>query len=326
MNKIVPYSKEYKKGVIDVLQFIWGNTEEYRYKRFEWQYEHNPIHSEILALIAIDEHNKVIGFRGWVPATFSKDKLLLVRAADAVVHKNARRKGVFEKLTYESLNYLESKGCKIILNLSSNRYSNPGYRKLGWKILCDFDIWYKYNAKILGKADSLKSIFYKNNNIKFYKSLPKDINLNSFSDRNFYINLDTTVLNWLSESPDTFYFSALSSDVFGSITSIFIFKLYGRRTSLAYFNYSDHAVARKTFKESLKRIDSNLIGVWAFALPREKIKFLKSMFFLKIPFYKMIKKKQPALIKTIFTGDDNSASVTHLENINNWEINNIDSF
>lgn len=322
---IVPYEDKYKDGVVDILQYLWGKSYEYRAERFIWQYYNNPYHNEILALVAVDDSNRVLGFRGWVPATISKDKILLVRAADAVVHKDARRRGIFERLTKDSLEYLKLKGCKAILNLSSNKFSNPGYVKLGWQKLAKFDIWYFIN--IYGKRNkNIANKQYKENDIIINNAIDTSNIFINDSIKHYFINLDNEIIKWLCNRTSSKFIFSYSKDKNNKITSLFIFSYFGKKSSLQYFSYTDFSIARYTFKETMKRIDSKFISVWAFALPKNKKQFLKKIFFIQIPFYRIIKSKPPILVKLIDGVSIESNCSERIDNIDNWEINQLDSF
>lgn len=134
MYKIEIYSPQYKEGVAELLQNLWQGDAESNYIRFESKYEMNPYDDSIYAVVALYE-NRIVGFRGFIPTKWTlsgSDKWLLL-VADACVHPDHRRKGLFEKMTQRAIDVYQESKFMGYLNLSSNRFSTPGYLKLGWQ-------------------------------------------------------------------------------------------------------------------------------------------------------------------------------------------------
>ena len=332
MVKVIPYSTSYLEGVIDVLQHIWEYNENYRLEQFLWKYCQNPNSNEVLAVIAIDKNKKVIGFRGWVAGKVKvKDKFYkIVRAADAVVDPSSRRQGVFEKMTSYSIEYLKGKGIAAIINLSSNKYSSPGYKKLEWEDLSLFDIWYHINIFSFSKKNiSPYKTDYKDGIIEIFNKIPSTLVLPTQTTNRLSFFLTEKELSWLLEKPNTHYIGAYSVDKNGILTSLFILSGVNNRYSMKYFYASDTKIASKVFNEMTKRISYRFIAVWAFALPEEKMKLLHKLKFHNI-YYKKLKKKPPVLIKTLLTSENGEEDWImgglYMRDIKNWEINLIDGF
>ncbi len=135
--QIIPYSQKYKTSLIKLLGYMWKNLSEDQIKeKFEWRYELNPFQERAFINIAIDEMENVVGFRAFVVQDFcfQNEQIRVYNPADAIIHPEHRRKGLFSKLTdtlIETVSDNEHRG--IILNLSSNEKSTPGYLKLGWR-------------------------------------------------------------------------------------------------------------------------------------------------------------------------------------------------
>jgi len=161
--EIKVYSKEYKYKVIMLLRFMWLHlSDEERIRRFEWRYEKNPFSSNPKILIAVC-NDEVVGFRAFVVQNFLlREKCLKVFSpADAIIHPDFRRMGIFKKLNTMFIEkiYVEFKKEEcLILNLSSNQYSTPGYLKQGWKETTGCKK-YAYKVNLL---NIIKSKFRKN--------------------------------------------------------------------------------------------------------------------------------------------------------------------
>ena len=133
--KIKKYSKKYKSRLIELLEFLWENPDESeRIKKFEWLYENNPYQKEPFIYVALDDE-KLVGSRAFVPSDFIVDGNIIKTfcAADAIIHPDYRRRGIFSQLQSALIQDIRSQfsdNC-IIIALSSNQFSTPGHIKLG---------------------------------------------------------------------------------------------------------------------------------------------------------------------------------------------------
>lgn len=134
MYKIERYKNRHKEEVAELLTDLWGNNKKENILNFEYKYEKNPFDDEIYAVVAL-QNDKVVGFRGFVPSKWTmlgKDIWFLL-VADANVHIEHRRKGLFQQMTLKALEIFQESKFIGYLNLTSNEFSFPGYLKLGWK-------------------------------------------------------------------------------------------------------------------------------------------------------------------------------------------------
>jgi len=152
------YSPEYKEQVLNLLSYHWGdlNSEERR-KRFEWRYENNPYTESPFCYLAFDGEN-LIGFRAFVAQKFKLQgkSYYFGTPADAIVHIDYRRQGIFSNLTeFAFEDMVENEKLDFFLSLSSNVKSTKGNIKAGFEPF--------------GKRDKLYSISF----LKMFKNLLK---------------------------------------------------------------------------------------------------------------------------------------------------------
>lgn len=330
---IKPYEARYRDGVVNVLQYLWPWDEQERYSRFEWEYFGNPSHPEPLAIVAVNEDDDVVGFRGWVPGKIrSNDRSYLVaRAADAVVSPKGRRQGVFTKMTLFSLNYLRENGVDAILNLTSNEQSNPGNLKLGWVAIGRLNIWCKIVLPIrFNKSlNDLKVIKTKDYSIEIMPNIPEGMSIQNDSDKITFSMLEGQ-LDWFAKCPMGKYISFVLKNLKGRVVGVCIFRENGKRkASLVYTNFKDEFSGRLMLKYAFKYLPAWLITVWGMALSKKKAHVLSKAGFLKIPFFEKIRKDPPILVRCMndpmfqegwFLGDRD------IRDMNNWELNSIDLF
>lgn len=329
---IKPYESKYRDGVVDILQYLWEFQEKERYERFDWLYESNsnPSFDETLAVIAVNEEDDVLGFRGWVPGIIWQEgkQYVVARAADVVVSPKGRRQGIFSKMTTFSLSYLKEKGVSGILNLSSNSQSNPGYIKLGWIPLVQLNIWYKLNV---GRKFPMheKEYEYYGSKIGLYPYIPKGLTTPSNSNDSLCFSMEEGQLDWYADRPNKKYQTVVTYDKSGQLTSLFITEKRNEVAGLIYFYCTDDIIGGYAFKQLCKRIENNVVAVWGWALRKEQKSLLHRLGFFSIPFYEKLKKKPPILVRSV----DDTAEENHwclgkkdLRETKNWNVNLIDDF
>lgn len=135
--KIEKYTINHKTRLIEFLKYLWeGLDEAERIKLFEWRFENNPYQERQFMYVALDDE-KIVGFRGNVPHRFTvNDKIINVFiGADAVVHPDYRRCGVFSKLILAFIEDVKSLSSDewMILALSANPLSAKGNLKQGFQ-------------------------------------------------------------------------------------------------------------------------------------------------------------------------------------------------
>lgn len=328
-----PFESKYREGVVDVLQHLWHEGRDERFAHFDWLYFGNPSHPEPLAVVAVNENDEVMGFRGWVPGIvkINGNEYLVARAADVVVSPKARRQGVFSKMTVYSLSYLKENSVHAILNLSSNSQSNPGYRKLGWIAITQLNIWYRIlmpsllhsKQKILN--DKIQLIFGKHS-VSLYPYIPKG--LIAAESEGLAFSMEDGQLDWYANRPYKKYITLTANNAEGKLDALYIVEIEEKMARLLYFYCKDPSHTR-FFKILQPYIGRYIISAWGWALSERNKSLLKKMGFVRIPFYERIKKKPPILVRSIGDPeDDNNWKIEgkDIRDINCWNIHQIDDF
>ena len=330
---IKPFEPKYRDGVVAVLENLWPWDVAERYARFDWEYLDNPNHEKNLAVVAINEKDEVIGFRGWVPGIVCSNgkKYLVARAADAVVSPYSRKQGVFHKMTTYSLEYLEKNGVDAILNLTSNSQSNPGNLKLGWQAIGQLNIWYRFvlsfKKKQLNEVERIRKGKYQ---IEVTPNIPKGLRIN-YQDSRIAFSMNDGQLDWYSNMPGEKFITTVARDSDGKMAGVLVFKIAinTKKSVLFYLNVKDEKLAKVMFKEAKRYLPTGLISVWGMALNEDKVGILKRVGFFKIPFYEKLRKKPPILVRCMNNPEEHEGWLLggkDIRDINNWELLSIDMF
>lgn len=330
---IKPFESKYRDGVVTVLENLWPWDEAERYARFDWEYLGNPNHEKNLAVVAVNEKEEVVGFRGWVPGiVISNGKdYLVARAADAVVSPYNRRQGVFQKMTIYSLEYLEKNGVDAILNLTSNSQSNPGNLKLGWVPIGQLNIWYRlvisFKKKRLSEVDRIRKGKYQ---IEITPYIPGGLQFN-YQESRIAFSMNDGQLDWYSKFPGVNFITVVAYDSNGKTAGILIFKMTcnTKKTVLFYLNIKDKKLAKIMFKVAKRYLPTGIISVWGMALNEDKVNILKSFGFFKIPFYEKLRKLPPILVRSMNNSEVHEGWLLggkDIRDLNNWELMPIDMF
>lgn len=126
------YRPEDEERVITLLRQTLGSGRAFERTSAFWQWKHfqNPFGPSLLTLA---ENGEIMGLRAFMRWRFSvgSQTLRAVRAVDTATHPAFRRFGVFSMLTRHTVERARADGVDLIFN-TPNRYSLPGYLKLGW--------------------------------------------------------------------------------------------------------------------------------------------------------------------------------------------------
>ena len=120
---------------------------------FEWKHLRNPFGRSI-AFVA-EAGGRVVGLRAFMRWEFdlpAGTRVKAVRAVDTATAPDFQRRGIFSALTKEGLRAAEEDGVSLVFN-TPNRYSLPGYLKMGWREVARMPVGIRLRRPIpLGRA------------------------------------------------------------------------------------------------------------------------------------------------------------------------------
>ena len=343
---IKPYSSEYAKKCADLEQYLWKEDKRGREIRFDWAYTNCPVHEKPLCVIAVDENDEVLGFRGYFLNKYviGNKETLVAQLSDTVVSDKARRQGIFQKMTNFSLQYLKDNSVSSILNLSPSWPPYHGYKKIGFEDLYQFHSKYKFgicnliNQKLLKKnriswserGEVCRSI----KGLTLYVSQHVDDSVISLvnslsSTKKIHSSLVLNILKWRTMRPGKHYVYAYALDDLGKLHSFIMFR------TTDYFNYdlglylSDETdTFVQLFHLFKKEYKPAAVAAWDFALDEKCRNLLDRVGMVSIPFINKIRKNPPALIRTLQTDQDGNLDWIiggmDIRKVENWTINKLD--
>lgn len=167
MNTLVfeKYTSHHKSSLLQLLAFKWDGMNDSEIKeKFEWRYEQNPYSGGKLFIYIALNDEQVVGFRAFVIQHWILRETLykVFNPADAIVHPDFRRMGIFSKLNKVFLADLQHEMSTVILNTSSNNLSTPGYLKQGWQSI-NYCNRYGFKINLLSPLKKLFGISWKHN-------------------------------------------------------------------------------------------------------------------------------------------------------------------
>ncbi|KYC45241.1 MAG: hypothetical protein APG12_01696 [Candidatus Methanofastidiosum methylothiophilum] len=286
---ITKYKKEHKPDLIKFLAYFYKTLNyETRKKLFVWRYESNPYINSPFIYLAFDG-KKIIGFRAFVIQKFIlKDKkFLLGTPADAVVHPQYRRKGLFSKLTEYAIDDMDkNSNIRFLVSLSANSASEAGNIKLGFVPIGKRKYVYKISL-----SNTLKSIYRNNRFQKRDISIGKNIKIeiskelrsddisklmNNFLNKNKIRNLkDDKFYNWVfgSSSNDYIYVYYIKNDVL--LGYICLEKKSRLLYSLVEYGYTQQHIIKQLIEVISKEISIPFLRLYIFTKDNKE----KSLFF-----------------------------------------------
>lgn len=345
--KIKPFEAKYTYQCAELQKYLWGGKSEERLKRFKWTYLSCPNNKKPLSIIAVNEQDEIIGFRGYFLNKFSMNNkdLLIAQIGDTVVFPEVRRRGIFQKMTDFSFNHLRKNHVTIILNLGPSWPSYYGNKKLGFADLASFN-----TSICLHPINLIKQRFIKSSRDNYKEK--RDMVLittqgsKHFSTQQLSDNVMGQIeklnnsdliksskefynLKWRTQRPNKNYIYCYSLDNTGFLlsfvmmsTSDFYHYDYGLMLSDSIKNLKQLI---KTFRKQYK---PSIETAWNFALDKKQKKQLRCLKFMKIPFLNKIRKNPPAMVFSLKQKEDGTPdwliNNIDIRDINNWLLTKLD--
>jgi GNAT superfamily N-acetyltransferase len=129
------YRETDEAPVLRLLNLALGNGRAFERSSafFRWKHLENPFGPSMMLLA---DREEIVGLRAFLQWRFrvGDTTARAVRAVDTATHPGYQRLGVFSRLTEACLERVRAEGARFVFN-TPNRFSLPGYLKLGWAYL-----------------------------------------------------------------------------------------------------------------------------------------------------------------------------------------------
>jgi len=162
------YEDKHLIGVFSLFKDVFGKDIDKEY--FLWKNMNNPQGKSIIKL-ALKE-DEVVGFSSaWMfNMEFMGNTILAGQSVDAMVHKDHRKKGIFESLALAALEDMKNTGAQLRFNFPNEAAYNASVGKINIRKVCDIPQY----IKIL-KGKEAAGMFTANKLIKLGGGLVLDV-------------------------------------------------------------------------------------------------------------------------------------------------------
>lgn len=127
------FTREDVPAVLDLMRVSLGETtvQQRTPELFGWKHFDNPFGPSVI--LVAESHTRLVGLRTFMrwELQHGGGTIPCGRAVDTATHPDYQRKGIFRRLTMESLDAARAVGIRLIFNTPNER-SRPGYLKMGW--------------------------------------------------------------------------------------------------------------------------------------------------------------------------------------------------
>lgn len=131
--EIRPFESRDRTAFLQLYESVHGETKSTAW--FDWKYANNPFAEEIPLTVA-EYEGELVGARPLfaLPMRRGDWEPRVRQPADAMVHADHRRQGVFTQMIEEAVGRCESDGVDFLFTFP-NAKSGGAYRKLGWDLV-----------------------------------------------------------------------------------------------------------------------------------------------------------------------------------------------
>lgn len=140
-DQVRPYRPSDRSAYLRLYETVFGTERSVDW--FDWKYGSNPYVDEPAIVVAYREGD-LVGARSFLalPMETGGGRLLALQPADAMVHPEHRREGLFSAMTETALTYYADRDPAFCFNFP-NPKSLPGNLELGWETVDELCTYYR---------------------------------------------------------------------------------------------------------------------------------------------------------------------------------------
>ena len=133
-------------GILELLSasLQWDRDERFE-SFFRWKHYESPFGPSPAWVALVGD--RVVGFRVWLRWRFvqSGEQWEAVRAVDTATHPDFQGRGIFRRLTMQSIECLRERDVAHVFN-TPNDNSRPGYLKMGWEQVGELPVVVRFRS------------------------------------------------------------------------------------------------------------------------------------------------------------------------------------
>lgn len=151
-----PFDPDDVDALLDLYRDVFGGDPDREW--FAWKYGENP-YADGPPVVVADRDGALVGARPFfaLPMRVAGEERLALQPADAMVHPDHRRRGLFTRMTERAIDRYRGEAA-FFFNFP-NPNSLPGNRKLGWEVVQDVPTCYRIQdpGALVGSAGDGRS-------------------------------------------------------------------------------------------------------------------------------------------------------------------------
>lgn len=131
-----------REAFLSLYESVFGGDVSDRW--FDWRFVENPFVDHVPMFVA-EQVGELVGARPFLcfQVEIGSRTLLGIQTCDTMVHPDHRRKGLFTRMTDRAYDYYRSLDDPVLQFSIPNRFSRPGYLKLGCEVVCQLPVSYR---------------------------------------------------------------------------------------------------------------------------------------------------------------------------------------
>lgn len=139
--EVRPYDPSDREGFLDLYRTVMGGDVGDDW--FDWKYADNPYTDHVPMYVARHD-GELVGARPFfaLPLIDGDRRLRALEPADAIVHPDHRRRGLFTRMTEAAIDRYGASGVDLFFNFP-NELSGAGNLKLGWQVVDELETYYR---------------------------------------------------------------------------------------------------------------------------------------------------------------------------------------
>lgn len=139
---IRPFEDSDVDGFLSLYETTFGERRSEEW--FDWKYRHPPYVGHVPVFVSESRSGDVVGVRAFFALEMycGSTRHTCLQPADAMVHPDHRRRGLFTTMTKEAIDRYTDSDVRMFFNFPNDK-SWRGNKKLGWRAVSEYPTYYR---------------------------------------------------------------------------------------------------------------------------------------------------------------------------------------